>query len=228
MSKKKNQPNESGFEQVEQALTKTEQYVEENKKSLTIIVLAIAVVLAGYLSYKNLYLEPKEKLAQEEIFHAEKYFEIDSFDLALHGDGNTKGLLDIIDEYGVTNTANLAYYRAGVCYLRLGEYETAIEYLKQFDSNDKLVQVVALGCIGDAYVELGEYDQAISFYKKAAATNPNELTSVIYLKKLGLVYEEQEEFAKAIEAYEQIKTKYPNSNEARNIQKRISAAEMRM
>jgi len=49
MSKKKIEENPTGFQSVENALSKTEQYIEENQKSLTIILLAIVVVVGGYL-----------------------------------------------------------------------------------------------------------------------------------------------------------------------------------
>ena len=46
MTKKKKQESaESGFEGVENALGRTEQYIEENQKSLTIIVAAIIIML---------------------------------------------------------------------------------------------------------------------------------------------------------------------------------------
>lgn len=225
MSKKKVSQHEDGFESVEQALTKTEQYIEENQKSLTIIIAAIIVVVGGYLSYKNFYLAPKEKEAQEEMFMAERYFEQDSFQLALEGDISALGFLDIIDEYGITKTADLAYYYAGICYLRTGQYEEAIEYLKQFDSNDRLVSSIALGAIGDAYVELDNLKEGVAFYEKAAENTENGFTSPIYLKKAGIVYEKLEEYEKAINAYKTIKIKYPESDEAKDIDKYIAAAE---
>lgn len=228
MSKKKVEHKDSGFETVEHALSKTEQYIEENKKSLTIIVAAIIVVVGGYLLYHKLFLQPRENDAQSEIYRAEQYFEKDSLLLALEGDGDALGFIDIIDEYSMTKTANLAEYYAGICYLRLGEYENAIEHLKQFDSNDKLVSVIALGAIGDAYVELDEYEEAISFYEKAADKNKNDFTSAIYLKKAGLVYEVLEDYKKAVASYEKIKKQYPESDEARDIDKYIAAAQMKI
>lgn len=228
MSKKKVEPQDSGFEAVEHALSRSEQYIEENKKSLSIIISAIIVVVGGYIAYNKLILEPKEKDAQSQIYRAEQYFEADSLTLALEGDGDALGFIDIIDEYSMTNTANLAEYYAGICYLRLGEYENAIEHLKQFDSNDKLVSVIALGALGDAYVELSEYEEAISFYEKAANKNKNDLTSAIYLKKAGLVHEELEDYKKAVVAYEKIKKNYPNSDEARDIDKYIAAAQTKI
>ncbi len=228
MSKKKSEDVGKGLESVESALSRTEQYIEENKKSLTIIVAVIVLVVGGYILYSRVLLAPKETEAQSQIFRAEQYFEQDSFRLALEGDGDALGFIDIIDEYGITKTANLANYYAGISYLRLGEYENAIEYLEHFDSNDKLVSVVALGALGDAYVETGDYHEAISFFEKAANKNKNDFTSAIYLKKAGLTYEAIENYAKAISAYEKIKKLYPKSEEARDIDKFIQAAKMKI
>lgn len=228
MSKTKKQENHDSFEAVENALSKTEQYIEDNRKSLTIIILAIAVVVGGYLSYQRFYLAPQETEAQEQMFMAERYFEQDSLRLALNGDGTFYGMLEIIDEFGATKSANLAHYYTGICFLRLGEYEDAIEYLKQFDANDRLVSAVATGAIGDAYVELEEYSKGVSYYEKAASKNSNELTSAIYLKKAGIVYEELGENKKALEAYQKIKQDYPNSEEGKEIDKYIAGAKLKL
>ncbi len=225
--KKKKDVNETGFESVENALSKTEQYIEENQKSLTIIVSVIAIIVAVYLGYKRFYLAPTEKEAQAEMYMAEKYFEADSFRLALEGDGSYLGFLDIIDEYGVTKSANLAHYYAGICYLRMNDYESAIEELKKFDANDVMIATIALGAIGDAYVELGELKEGLSFYIKAAARKKNDFTTPVYLKKAGLVYEEIGEFDKAIQMYESIEKEYPDSQEAFDIDKYITAAKIK-
>lgn len=229
MTKKKNEVTEGNkLETVENALSKTEQYIEENQKSLTIIIVAIAVIVAVYLGYKRFYLAPAEKNAQEEMFMAEKYFEIDSFQLALEGDGSYLGFLDIIDEYGVTKSANLAYYYAGICYLQTGEYEEAIKHLKKFDANDVLVSTVALGAIGDAYVELGDLEEGASFFIKAADKKKNNFTSPIYLKKAGLVFEELEDYKKALDTYEKIQKQYPKSEEAADIEKYITKVKVKL
>lgn len=229
MAKTKNEvPEGNKLESVENALSRTEQYIEENQKSLTIIVIAVAVIIAVYLGYKKFYLAPAEKNAQEEMFMAEKYFELDSFQLALDGDGSYLGFLDIINEYGVTKSANLSHYYAGVSYLRLGQYEDAIKHLKKFDSNDILVSTIALGAIGDAYVELGELDEAVSFFVKAAERKKNEFTSPIYLKKAGLVYENIGDLNKALDVYEKIEKLYPKSEEASDIQKYIAKVKVKL
>ena len=130
MAKKKK--TEDQFEQVEQALSKTEQYIVDNQKSIMTIIGAIVAIVVLFKAYQNFYLLPLEKEAQTDIYMAELYFQKDSFNLALDGDGQYAGFLDIADDYGSTNVGKLANYYAGICYLHLGEYENAIEYLEDF------------------------------------------------------------------------------------------------
>lgn len=225
-NKNENQP--AGFQTVENALNKTEQYIEENQRSLSIIVLAIIVVIGGYLGYKKFYLEPNNKEALAAMYYAQNYFEADSFRLALEGDGANYGFLDIIEEYGMTKSGNLARLYSGICYYKTGEYEEAIDYLKKFDSNDMLYATLALGTIGDSYVELGELKDAASFYVKAAQRKKNDLTTPIYAKKAALVYEELNEYKKALEYYEIIRKDYPQSDEGRDIERYIAAVKMKI
>ncbi len=228
MAKKKNTGTKEPIEGVENLLGKTERYIEENQKSLTIIVVAIMVVVLGYLGYRNLYVAPMEAEARGQIYVAERYFERDSFHLALYGDGNYLGFIDIIDEYGVTKTANLANYYAGISYLRLGEFENAIDHLTRFDSRDRLASSIAFGAIGDAYVELGELEKGVSYYTRAARRRSDEFTSPLYWMKAGNVYETLGKYSRALEAYEQIRENYPESTEGRQVEKYIARIEMRM
>jgi len=227
MAKKKTS-TDIGFENVENVLSKTEKYIEENQKSLTIIVLVIALITGAYLGYKKLYLAPTELEAQSEMYIAEKYFEKDSFRLALEGDGSYMGFIDIIDEYGITKCANLANYYAGICYFKLGEYEEAIECLKKFESDDIMVETVAMGAIGDSYVELRELEKAVEFYMKAAERKKNDFTSALFLKKAGIVYEELNNYKKALEVYERIETQFPKSEESRDIEKYITRVKLKI
>jgi len=226
MMSKKNVTNQDQFEAVENALSKTEHYIEENQKSITIIVLAIILIVGGYLGYKRFVMSPKENEAQTQMWHAEQWFARDSFNLALNGDGNDLGFLDIIEEYSITKSANLANYYTGISYLHLGQYENAIEYLKQFESNDKMIAPIAFGAIGDAYIELNNIDDALVFYNKAVTSSDNEFTAPIYLMKIGLVQEQNGEYNKALESYKKIEKDFPNTSEGRQISKYIARVEM--
>lgn len=209
---------------VQEAYSKTEQYIEENKKSLSIIVGVIVALVGIYVAWKYWYVAGKEKDAQKELFVSETYFEKDSLNKAINGDGQSLGLEGIVKDYGVTPSGNLAEYYLGIGYLKKGEYEKALEHLKEFNANDQIVAPVAIGAIGDCYVELNNVEEGISYYLKAAEKSKNKFTAPIYLKKAGMAYESMNNYKDAVKVYERIKTDYEKSTEGREIEKYIARA----
>lgn len=207
---------------VEEALSKTEQFIEKNQKTLTIAVSAIIIIILGFFGYQKFIVQPMEAEAQSEVFMAEMYFEKDSLDKALYGDGNYVGFVDIIDNYGITKTANLSKYYAGICFLKKGEFEEAIDYLKGFSSDDHIIAPMALGAIGDAYSELKDFDNAAKYYMNAANKDENEFTAPVFLFKAALTFELNKNYGKALNAYQRIQDDYPDSSEARDIEKYIA------
>jgi tetratricopeptide (TPR) repeat protein len=147
---------------------------------------------------------------------------MDSLNLALNGDGMYPGFLQIIDDYGITSSANLAHYYTGVIYLQMGSFEEAIDHLQKFKSKDQIVSAMACGAIGDAYMELNDISKAASYYLDAAEMRDNEFSAPIFYLKAGMAYELLGQYDDALEAYEIIKYEYPSSNEAREIDKYIS------
>ena len=226
MAKKVNKTEEQ-LVQVEQALSKTEQYIEENQKSLTIIVGAIIAIVGLYLGYQNFYIKPLEEEAQSEMFMAQLYFEKDSFSLALNGDGQYYGFIDINDEYPSTKAGNLASYYAGLCYLHTQDYEMAIEYLSNFSTDSEMLSSLALGCIGDAYLELDELDEALDYYEDATQNSNNIFTAPRYMMKQAMIHEINKNYEDALELYQEIKSSYKESKEFQDIDKYISRIENR-
>ena len=221
MAKKKGNKTEEQFAAVEQTLTNTEQWVENNQKRLSTIVFGIVGVIALYLAFDKFYIDPKNEEAQTELFRAVGYFETDSFNLALNGVNDNLGFLDIIDDYGSTGAGNLANYYAGISYLRLGDNESAIEYLSNFSGKDEIVSSICYGSMGDAYMNLDEVDEAINYWLKASFNSKNQFTSPIYLLRAAQALEQGGKYKKATEYYQLIKSEYPNSDEARDIEKYI-------
>ena len=223
MAKKKDNTEER-IVAVEEALSKTEQFIERNQRIITYVIGGLIVVTLLVFGYRKFVTLPKEKAAQKAMYLPELYFEQDSLEMALNGAGESMGFLGVIDDYGSTSSGNLAYYYAGICYLNLGDYEEAITHLKKFSGDDLIVPGMALGAIGDAYMQLGEVNDAISYYLDAANENRNEFTTPTFLLKAGWAYEINQEYNKALEMFEQVKTNFPQSREARDIDKYISRA----
>jgi tetratricopeptide (TPR) repeat protein len=221
---KKIDNTEEKIHAVEDALTKSEQFIEKHQKTIYIILGAILVIGFGIYGIKKLYIEPRENEAQEQMFVAQRYFESDSLDKALKGDATFSGFIGIIDEYGRTKAANLSYYYAGIIYLKQGKFQEAIDHLKKFKSDDEIVGPMAQGALGDAYLELGNKEEALSYYEKAASKKDNELTTAMYLMRAGFVCEELGNFEKAVDLYTKIKKEHPKSQEAQDIDKYIERA----
>ncbi|MCF8460358.1 MAG: tetratricopeptide repeat protein [Flavobacteriales bacterium] len=210
---------------VEQVYSKTEDFIHENQNVIIGVVGGLIAVIVAFYAYNRVYLEPLEQEAHGQMFMAEQYFQKDSFSLALNGDGNYLGFLDVASEYGSTSAGNLAHYYAGICYLRTGAFEEAIEELGDFDGSGEMLGAVALGATGDAYMELENVAEALSYYEKAVSESENDFTSPIYLQKAGFAAEKEGKFDKAIDYYMQLKEKYPTTNEGRNAEKYIARAE---
>jgi tetratricopeptide (TPR) repeat protein len=221
---KKQDKTEGGIVAVEEALSKTERFIENNQKLLTIVIGAIVIVVLVFFGFKRFYMAPREKEVKEQMFMAERYFEIDSLNLALNGDGMYPGFLEIIDDYSMTKGANLSKYYAGICYLKMGNFEEAIDHLKSFKGKDQILGPMAKGAIGDAYLELNQPGKAAGYYIEAADLGENEFTTPLFLMKAGWTYEIQKDYKKALETYERIKYKFPTSTEARDIDKYIARA----
>lgn len=228
MSKEKIDSTDEKIEAIEGALSRTEQFIEANYRKILYGLAGVAVIVALFFGYKYLILAPKEKEAQKQIYAAEQFFARDSFKLALNGDGNALGFAQIADNFGSTKTGNLACYYAGICNLRLGSFEKAIDFLKSYDASDKIVGTLATIAIGDAYVELNKLEDGADYYIKAANMDKNMFTSPNAFMKAGGVYEALGKYAEALEAYNTIKKEYPKSMEARDIEKYIARAELKM
>ncbi len=185
---------------------------DKYQKPIGIALAVVILVIGGWYAYDNFVVKPKEADAQNAIFRAEKYFQQDSLKLALNGDGQNKGFLYIISNYGGTKEGNLAKYYAGVCYLRTGDFNNAVKYLNDFHTDAKQIQMMAYGCLGDAYSELKKDNEAVDSYKKASSTfEEDETIAPEFLFRAALKLETMGKTAEAVDLYKQLKEKFPTS-----------------
>ncbi|MDX1627586.1 MAG: tetratricopeptide repeat protein [Fulvivirga sp.] len=223
MAKNKKQEETQGDylenpEALAEQISRTEEFVEKNKVLVFGVIIGVVLIVGGFFGY-NYYKNQQEQIAQSEMFQAIYYFEADSLDKALQGDGSNPGFITIAKEYNITDAGNLANYYAGLAYLKQGKYKPAILYLEDFSADDLLVQARAYSLIGDAHMELAQYDQAAEYYQKAAGYKPNEYFTPTYLMKAALAYEKANKPEQAKEAYQKIIEEYWQSNEYQKAKK---------
>lgn len=211
-------------EKLTDQLIEVETFFEKNKKLFTTIGLAVAAVIAGVAFYIN-YMNGQEEEAQQEMFQAIYYFEADSLNKALKGDGNNSGFEAIIEDYSGTKAANLSRFYAGAIYLNQGKYQDAADMLRKFSANDILIQARAFALTGDAYMELNDLDEAVSYYRKAADHYPNKYFTPTYLMKLGLALELKKDYESALKAYNTVIEKYADASELTEAKKSAGRVE---
>lgn len=205
-------------EVLQDKLNNSVEYVKENKNTFIYIVGAIAAIVGGYFFYQY-YQSTQNEEAQKSMFQSVYYFEADSLNKALNGDGKNPGLKEIADDFGGTKAGNLSNYYVGTIYLKQGKFDEAITYLSKFSSSDLVVQARAFSLIGDAHMEKNSLDDALSFYQKAASHHPNKEFTPRYLIKLALAAELKKDNAIAIDAYDKIINEYPMAQEINDAKK---------
>ncbi len=205
-------------EVIQEKLVDIESWFEKNPKLVIGIAAGIMLLVGGFFGYRY-YIGNQDGIAQNEMYQAVRYFEADSLNLALNGDGNNLGFLQIIDDYGRTDAGNLANFYTGAIYLKQGKYPLAIFHLEDFSASDLLVQARAYSLMGDAYMEQKDYENAAKYYDKAAGYKPNKEFTPTYLMKAALAYEKLNQNDKAKEVYQTIIEKYWESAELQNARK---------
>lgn len=225
MASKKSKSTPDNLQNVENVLTRSEIFIEKYQKQIIYAVGVVVLIVLAVLALRNWYLVPRENQANAKLAVCQTYFAVDSFQVALNGNGTDQciGFKGIIDEYSWTKAASLANVYAGICYYHLGDYKNAIHYLKKFDADDINESYAAIGLIGDCYVNLGQTEEGIKYFLKAADTK-NDLISPIYLKKAGIAYESLGKYKEALAIYTKIKDQYTQSQEASNIDRYIGRA----
>ena len=207
-------------ENLEQTVSATEQFYNENKKTIWGVVAAVLVIGLCILAYNKFVYHPKCVEAMQQAYPAEMSFQAGEYELALNGDGNNLGFADIIADYG-TKAGKAVYLYAGICELQLGNNEEALSYLKKYNGKEPILAARAKACEGDAYVALGDYEAAVRSYKAAVNTADNVFAAG-YLLKEGSALEALGRKEEALACYKAIEDQYPQSLEAYDIAKNIA------
>ncbi|MBK9272230.1 MAG: tetratricopeptide repeat protein [Saprospiraceae bacterium] len=207
---------------ISEVKNQAENFIEKNKTLLTVIIGGILLVVGVYLAYKYLYIESDNKAALEQMYQAELLFEKDSFEMALNNPGGGfSGFKEIAENFGHTPAGNLAKYYAGVCALKLGNYDEAKSYFEDFDGKGEVMPILKYNALGDVNANLLDNEEAIKNYEKAISVRQNDFLTPVILKKLGILKESLGDTEGALKAYQEIKEKYLGSPDGVTIERYI-------
>ncbi len=203
-------------------LENLEVFYEKNKKPINTLSTIVLIAVVAVFGYFRLYLGPREDKAGTSIAFAQRYFQADSLDKALNGDGQHLGFLRAEKKFSGTKIANLCHYYCGICYLHLQDFNNAVKQLNDFDGKGTLLSYAAWGAIGDAYMEMGQTKKGIEFYSKAAANKDDMILTPTYLYREGIAYEKDNQPEEAKKAYIRLRDEYPQSMEARDVDRTLA------
>ncbi|WP_369048655.1 tol-pal system YbgF family protein [Tenacibaculum sp. UWU-22] len=222
------------FNTLDDTANRSEKWIEKNKTPLFYGLVAVAVLILGYLAYTKFVGAPTEKEATYELAFPKKYYDaalkssgvaVDSLlTLGIEGADGKYGFIDVANTYSGTKAGNMANYYAGLSFLKMKKYKEAIEYLGKFDSSDELLGPTALGAIGDAFADINQPKDAIEYYQKAANKQTNNFTTPLFLYKAGQIAMSLKEYNKAEKLFTEIKDNYPKSKQGEGIEKYINSA----
>lgn len=219
MAEQKNTPNAMD---VEEALSTSEAYIIKNKKTIIGVVVALIVIVGGFLLYNHFVAVPKEQKASTMLAKGQEYFSMNQYEVALNGDSvGYKGFIKIASEESGTKAANLANAYAGLCLAQIGKYEEAIPYLEKFSGDDQMVGPAVKGALGNCYAQKGDFEKAATTLVNAAEESDSQSLSPVLLLQAGELYEKLGKNEEALKVYQTIKDKYFASYNGVNIDKYI-------
>lgn len=220
-------------EQNAENISKSEDFLLKNKKTILYAVIALIVIIAGIILYNNFVKAPREAEASTELAKGQTMFANQQFAQALNGDSTGyAGFVKIASDYSSTPAGNLANLYAGLCYANLDKWEDAVKFLDKYSpANDEMVSPAAIAALGNAYAHVKQLDKAVDALKKAAKMadsqaleNTNNSLSPTFLIQAATILESQNKKDEALKIYQDIKKKYVNSAVAAEIDKYIERA----
>ena len=218
---------------IDETISKSEAFFEKYKKAIIISIVAIIVVIAGFMLWKQYVVKPREAEASTILAKAEQYMVMQQYDKALKGDGaGCIGFLKVATDYSGTDAGNLANLYAGLCYARQEkpDWKLALQYMKEYSPSDEsLIGAFSQFALANAYANNDQLDDAVKTFKKAAemadgmAEDVNNSIAPRALMEAGIILEKQGKKAEAHEIYETIKKNYVASPAYQEIDKYLEA-----
>lgn len=214
-----NNSQKNGAVNIEEQLNNSEAFLLKYKKALIYGVIAIIVVIAAVILYKNYVAGPREEKASTELAKSQDLFNQEQYQQAL------LGFQKIATDYSSTDAGNLANLYTGLCYAQMGKWTEAVKYLNGFSGkDDQMISPAAEGALGNAYAHVNQLDKAVDCLKKAAEMADNNSLSPTFLIQAGEILESQGKKDDALKLYQEVKSKYFNSMQYQTIDAYIERA----
>ena len=137
--------------------SKAQSFYDSNKNAIIGAAIALIVVVGGSIGYYY-YASAQESQAQQLMGQASQAYLQGNYQQALTGSEAdfTVGFQQIINNYSITDAANLARYYAAVSEFKLGNPQEALSYIQEYEVPAGIMGVGPLSFHGVVLTDLGK------------------------------------------------------------------------
>lgn len=200
--------------------SKAQRFYDQNKSTLIGAAIAVLLLLGGSIGYYY-YASAQEEEAQQLMANATQSYLNQDYETALTGSEAdfTVGFEQIINNYSITDAANLARYYASVCEFNLGNPQQALNYINEYDAPEGIMGVGPISFHGVILTDIGNHEQAADQYVKAAEWDLNDSTTPYNYLEAAKAFQDAGKEDKAREYAQKIADEYSESSQITAAQK---------
>jgi len=210
------------------AYGKVTSFYDLNKKNFNYGLTALVVLVIAVIIFINNRRANNEKAATElgKVFTIYDAGSNDSRQYKIAVDGQPErgimGLRSIVDNYGSTESGEIARFYLAGAYYNLGNYDDALKSYDSFSSSNDLLAAAALAGMGNCREAKHEYEKAATSFEKAAGKISNAINTPDYLNSAARCYGLAGEKEKAVSLFKRLKKEFPKTTYAREADRYIS------
>lgn len=218
MAKQQTSETRTKIDDINDTLSKAEIKIQQNKKVVMWIAVAVAAILVIVLGYIYFIRKPQINKANDQIGLVDNKavtYEFSNQNNMLDSAGRAQSLAEIIQGYEAASKAGhdageRAKLMSAVYLYKAGDYQKALTYLKDFDSSSDVVEALAKGLEGDCLVNTDKYDEAIKCYQEAAnEVKDNQVLVPYFIEKEAVVQDHLKKYSVEADLYNRILKEFP-------------------
>ncbi len=200
--------------------SKAQSFYDQNKSTVIGAAIALILIIGGSVGYYY-YADAQETEAQELMGYATQAYLQGDYEQALYGSDEdfTAGFEQIINNYSITDAADLATYYAAVSAFKIGNPEEALQYIEEYDIPEGIMGVGPLSFQAMIHSELGNHAQAAELYVKAAEWDVNDSTTPYNYLEAANAYHDANDAENAQQYAQKIIDDYDESDQVTEAEK---------
>jgi tetratricopeptide (TPR) repeat protein len=187
-------------------------YFEKNKNKVYWVITGVIVVIAViFIYFKS--QNAKEIEASDALVKIQTIYFSGNYQQAMNGDslGIAKGLIYIVDNYGSTQSGQIAKILLANCYYSSNDFDNALKYYKDFSGKNEIMKAASLSGIASVNEAKGDFKEAAVNYEKASRVSKDIVNNDEYLYNAIRNYFNLKDTESVKKISKQIKENYPKS-----------------